>query len=80
MFWLFDHRYGTYEGQNEKQANQGVLPRVSDANHDNPTYRIAPRYWVDAKLTSSILLKDDTYSGFLHGETLAFRNGRSLER
>ncbi|MBX9848191.1 MAG: hypothetical protein K2X64_02765, partial [Rhodocyclaceae bacterium] len=27
MFWHFDHRYGTYEGQSEKQANKGVLPR-----------------------------------------------------
>ena len=26
MFWHFDHRYGTYEGQTEKQANKGVLP------------------------------------------------------
>ena len=26
MFWHFDHRYGTYENQTEKQANKGVLP------------------------------------------------------
>jgi hypothetical protein len=48
MVWHFDHRYGTYEGQTEKQANKGVLPHVADATHDDPDYRIQPRYWVDA--------------------------------
>ena len=31
MYWHFDHRYGTYEAQTEKQANKGVLPRVTEA-------------------------------------------------
>src|SRR5690606_4414613 len=48
MFWHFDHRYGTYEGQTLKQANKGVLPSVSDSQHDDPNYRIRPRYWVRA--------------------------------
>jgi len=64
MFWHFDHRYGTYEGQTEKQANKGVLPPVSDAQHDDPEYRIQPRYWVDANLTSSALAEDDSYEWF----------------
>jgi hypothetical protein len=55
MFWHFDHRYGTYEGQTEKQANKGVLPRVPDDWHDDPGYRIEPRYWVDAGLTHDAL-------------------------
>ncbi|KUM25645.1 hypothetical protein AU467_25350 [Mesorhizobium loti] len=55
MFWHFDHRYGTYAGQTEKQANKGVLPHVSDAQHDNPTHRSVPRYWVDAGATDQIL-------------------------
>lgn len=55
MFWNFDHRYGTYEGQSEKQANKGVLPRVSDERHNDPDYRIAPRYWVDAEATIEAL-------------------------
>ncbi|SMF55628.1 Methyltransferase domain-containing protein [Azospirillum oryzae] len=55
MFWHFDHRYGTYEGQTEKQANKGVLPRVSDDQHGDLQYRIQPRYWVDANLTNSVL-------------------------
>ncbi len=55
MYWHFDHRYGTYEGQTEKQANKGVLPRVSEDKHRDPDYRVQPRYWVDAKLTDSVL-------------------------
>lgn len=55
MYWHFDHRYGTYEGQTEKQANKGVLPPVSDEAHANPEYRIEPRYWIDATLTDSVL-------------------------
>lgn len=55
MFWHFDHRYGTYEGQTEKQANKGVLPRVPDDWHDDPTYRIEPRYWVEVQLTQGTL-------------------------
>ena len=65
MFWHFDHRYGTYEGQTQKQANKGVLPRVPDARHDDPEYRIEPRYWVDEKLTSDALAEGDTYTWFL---------------
>ena len=64
MFWHFDHRYGTYEEQTEKQANKGVLPRVVDGKHDDPKYRIEPRYWVDAKLTSNALALEDNYRWF----------------
>lgn len=46
MLWHFDHRYGTYEGQTEKQANKRVLPRVTEKDHQNPEYRIQTRYWV----------------------------------
>lgn len=55
MFWHFDHRYGTYEDQTEKQANKGVLPRVTDDQHADQNYRIEPRYWVDASLTDTAL-------------------------
>ena len=57
MIWHFDHRYGTYEGQTERQANQGVLPKVSDKLHAYSDYRIQPRYWVDSKRTL------ETYAG-----------------
>jgi hypothetical protein len=46
MLWHFDHRYGTYEGQTEKQANKGVLPHVGDAAHNEPCYQVQPRYWL----------------------------------
>ena len=46
MFWQFDHRYGTYEGQTDAQANQGTLPPVGDAQHRDPRYVVQPRYWL----------------------------------
>lgn len=75
MFWHFDHRYGTYAGQTEKQANKGVLPHVSDAIHDDPIYRIEPRYWVDANLTISVLGND-----FKNGWFYAWRDVGPSER
>jgi hypothetical protein len=64
MYWHFDHRYGTYEGQTEQQANKGVLPRVSDAQHDDPRFRVEPRYWVDAALTHQALGEYESVSWF----------------
>lgn len=58
MYWHFDHRYGTYEAQTEKQANKGVLPRVTAAQHSDANYRVEPRYWVDEKLTDDVLAKE----------------------
>lgn len=55
MIWHFDHRYGTYEGQTEKQANKGVLPRVNREQHMNSQYSVQPRYWVDSQLTMKAL-------------------------
>jgi hypothetical protein len=75
MFWHFDHRYGTYEGQTEKQANKGVLPRVSNIKHDDPEYRIEPRYWVDAGLTNDTLGEVATNTWFY-----AWRDVGPLER
>jgi hypothetical protein len=51
MLWHFDHRYGTYAGQTDKQANKGVLPHNDDTTHFNPEFRVQPRYWVDAGIT-----------------------------
>ena len=53
MFWQFDHRYGTYAGQTEAQANQGTLPPVTREQHVDPDFTIAPRYWVDAGVVRS---------------------------
>ena len=46
MVFLFDHRYGTYEGQTVAQANQGTLPTPSDEIHVDPCSTMMPRYWV----------------------------------
>jgi len=64
MLWHFDHRYGTYEGQTEKQSNKGVLPHVDDATHDDPQYRVQPRYWVAAEKVSAALAQDSDRKWF----------------
>jgi hypothetical protein len=46
MIHNFDHRFGTYEGQTEAQANQGKLPELDDHAHADPQRRTLPRYWV----------------------------------
>ena len=40
MIHFFDHRYGTYQGQTEAQANMGTLPRLNPAQHDDPDFVI----------------------------------------
>ena len=46
MIHFFDHRYGTYEGQTEAQANMGTLPRLTAEQHDDADRVVLPRYWV----------------------------------
>ena len=46
MVHQFDHRFGTYEGQSEAQANQGKLPELDHAAHADPGRITLPRYWV----------------------------------
>lgn len=48
MIHLFDHRFGTYDGQTDAQAAQGKLPELTDEDHGNPDLTPRPRYWVDA--------------------------------
>jgi hypothetical protein len=64
MLWHFDHRYGTFEGQTAKQANKGVLPHVADSWHDQPSYRIQPRYWVSSEETLQALGDDSKREWF----------------
>lgn len=47
MCWQYDHRYGTYDGQTQKQANKGVLPHTTDAMKVDPAFTITPRHWVE---------------------------------
>ena len=46
MIHHFDHRFGTFEGQSEAQANQGKLPELDHAAHADPWRITLPRYWV----------------------------------
>jgi hypothetical protein len=46
MIHLFDHRFGTYEGQTEAQANKGFLPQFDAAAHADPSNLPLPYYWV----------------------------------
>lgn len=47
MIHHFDHRWGTYEGQTDAQANQGKLPELDEAMHADPGLLGLPRYWVN---------------------------------
>ena len=47
MVWLFDHRFGTYDGQSVAQSNQGKLPETTDAWHADPYRAVQARYYVD---------------------------------
>ncbi len=55
MFHHFDHRFGTYDGQTEAQANQGKLPEFTDYDHGNPNRLSLPFYWVAASEVESRL-------------------------
>lgn len=44
MFWQFDHRFGTFEGVDNR--NDTHLPTPSDEDHKNFFYVVQPWYWV----------------------------------
>ena len=46
IFHQYDHRFGTYDGQSQAQANQGKLPEFTDFQHADPDLLIRPRYFV----------------------------------
>ncbi|MHB8050884.1 MAG: Eco57I restriction-modification methylase domain-containing protein [Coriobacteriia bacterium] len=46
MMHQFDHRFGTYTGQTEAQANQNKLPELTPEQHAKPDFVPMPRYWV----------------------------------
>ena len=61
MVHHFDHRFGTYEGQTEAQANQGKLPELSDDEHAQPDLFSLPRYWVPKKTVDDALSRTDKF-------------------
>ncbi len=46
MIHHYDHRFATYEGQTDAQANQGKCPELDDAAHADPRWVPLPYYWV----------------------------------
>lgn len=46
MVGHFDHRFSTYRGATQAQLNLGSLPRITDAEHSDPTIEPLARYWV----------------------------------
>ena len=66
MIHHFDHRYGTYDGQSQAQANQGSLPYLTPEQHNDPRFWALPRYWVDS--TEATTRLDDLWnSGWFIG-------------
>jgi hypothetical protein len=51
----FGHRFGTYEAQNQEQANQGKLPELSDTDHANPNRLVFRHWWLTASKCMSAL-------------------------
>jgi hypothetical protein len=46
MLWHFDHRFSTYKDATTAQLNMQTLPRISDAQHDDPGAEPLARHWV----------------------------------
>lgn len=46
MLSHFDHRFATYRDATQAESNKGVLPRLTDEQHDNPNLEPLARYWV----------------------------------
>ena len=59
MVHQFDHRFGSYEGQSQAQANQGKLPELDHTAHADPGRVTLPRYWVPQDEVAARL--DDTW-------------------
>jgi hypothetical protein len=69
MFHQFDHRFGTYVGQSDAQANQGKLPELSSPQHADSFYFAQPRWWVATNVGDA-----RTRSLFGHEWVIAFRD------
>ncbi len=63
MIWHFDHRFGTYDGQTQAQANQGKLPELTQEQHLDPHQMPLPQYWVHEEHFPKIML--DRRNAFL---------------
>jgi hypothetical protein len=68
MIHIYDHRFGTYEGQTPAQARQGKLHELSDDDHSDPERLPMPAYWVSQPEV------DDRLRGRADKYLIAFRN------
>jgi hypothetical protein len=68
MIHHFDHRWGTYDGQTEAQANQGKLPELDEKMHSDPALFAVPRYWVSKEEVAAQLVN------WPHDWLIGFRN------
>jgi hypothetical protein len=62
----WDHRLSTYEGATQAQLNVGSLPRLADADHDDPRCEPLARYWV-AEQDVTAALRERWDRGWLFG-------------
>jgi hypothetical protein len=58
MIWLYDHRYGTYEGVKDRNSTQ--IPTPSATKLSEPKFSIYPYYWVDDKNINAQLKDKDS--------------------
>ena len=63
----FDHRYGTYEGQTQAEANMGMVTRLSHEQQDDPSFAVRPRYWIDRAEVDGRLTTRGWEKGWLVG-------------
>jgi len=47
MLWHFDHRFSTFRGATKEQISVGLLPRLSDEEHDDPNVEPHAKFWVE---------------------------------
>jgi len=50
LFYLFDHRYSSFEGVSQINKNKGNAIDVSETQKQNTSYRIEPRYFCDKNI------------------------------
>lgn len=55
MLSHFDHRFSTYRNATQGQLNKGMLPRLTDEQHDDPDLEGLARYWVKRSEVDSAL-------------------------
>lgn len=58
MIWHYDHRYGSYEGVENRQSTQTPTPNIWQ--YQNPEFQIIPWYWVSEVNVKEQLIKKDS--------------------